>query len=412
MATNNNATSKDIRGIEMKNILGIPNSLKKINLKIIRTGKSAVPYIGTKTAVKDPATGKIKYKTTSYGRIIIKNNTPFFISLEEYAEMKNSAAQISENNDLDKKTDGQLSESTDKRIAQTPDITDNTSLPSKLAGVIENQNTKIAALENTVIQLNNSFKKQITELTDTINLLSEMLKNSVKAQSTVLNQVAGVARENEWAHIFNNTIFGSSWLKDSSFSPGRWAVGYQFLYVMYRILNEVKPKSILELGLGQSTKMISQYIKNTPGTKHWVVEHDQNWIDFFSKNYPIPSRTTVVKLPWDYKPFKEAERVRCYKDFSDNFKNKKFDFISIDGPLGGDMKQYARIDTLSIIPKSLNKDFVIMIDDTERSGEINMIAELEKILSDAKIEYAKGSYQGEKKLTVICSKSLSFVRSM
>ena len=73
---------------------------------------------------------------------------------------------------------------------------------------------------------------------------------------------------------------------------------------------------------------------------------------------------------------------------------------------------YARIDVLSIIPEALNSDFVIMIDDTERTGEINMIEELEKKLQEAGIQYAKGTYQGEKKLTVICSMSLSFVKSM
>ena len=267
-------------------------------------------------------------------------------------------------------------------------------------------------MEKALTKRINVLQDQVTELSSQIKTLSDNTGNFIKRTDRQLNIASGVARENEWAHIFNNTIFGSTWLKDPSFSPGRWAVGYQFLYVMYRVLNEVRPESILELGLGQSTKMISQYVAKHKKVKHWVVEHDQNWIDFFSRNYPIPDRTSIVKLPWDFKPFKEAESVRCYKDFANVFKNRKFDFISVDGPLGGDMKMYARIDVLSIIPKALNSDFVIMIDDTERSGEINMIEELEKKLQEAGIQYAKGSYQGEKKLTVICSMSLSFVKSM
>ena len=41
-----------------------------------------------------------------------------------------------------------------------------------------------------------------------------------------------------WAQIYNSTTQNSAWLTENNFSPGRWAVGYNFLYVMYRILSE------------------------------------------------------------------------------------------------------------------------------------------------------------------------------
>ena len=77
-----------------------------------------------------------------------------------------------------------------------------------------------------------------------------------------------------WAEIFNNVISNSSWLTNKSFSAGRWAVGYQYLYVVYRILNEVRPKNILELGLGQSTRLFGQYAASDVEVQHIVVEHD------------------------------------------------------------------------------------------------------------------------------------------
>lgn len=256
--------------------------------------------------------------------------------------------------------------------------------------------------------------KKISDRIDEINVESLNKSNDmiVNVIAKRVNDSVGVARENEWAAIFNNTIYNSSWLNDRSFSPGRWAVGYQFLYVMYRILNEVKPKSILELGLGQSTRMIAQYVRASSDVNHYVVEHDPGWIEFFSNNFAVPESTTIVQLPWDFRPYKEAERVRCYKDFAANFKDKVFDFISIDGPLGGDMHQYARIDTLSIVPESLAENFVIMIDDTERSGEIGMIAELLAKLDAAGIKYKVGRYRGEKQATVICSLAWGFLSSM
>ena len=392
--------------IKITDISGIPEELRNLPLKIIKAKASEntpdnPPYIGTRTAVKDQISGKIRYQVTTYGRIIVKNGNPAFISSDEYRLiLKNSVPK------------GQLN--TPKNPKETKESTDTGSadIISQLQEFIDKQNRQFSKMEKALTKRINVLQDQVTELSSQIKTLSDNTGNFIQRTDRQLNITSGVARENEWAHIFNNTIFGSTWLKDPSFSPGRWAVGYQFLYVMYRVLNEVRPESILELGLGQSTKMISQYVAKHQKVKHWVVEHDQNWIDFFSRNYPIPDRTSIVKLPWDFKPFKEAESVRCYKDFANVFKNRKFDFISVDGPLGGDMKMYARIDVLSIIPEALNSDFVIMIDDTERPGEINMIEELEKKLQEAGIQYAKGTYQGEKKLTVICSMSLRFVKSM
>ena len=44
--------------------------------------------------------------------------------------------------------------------------------------------------------------------------------------------------------------------------PGRWAaVGFPYLYVMYRVLNEVRPEMLLEIGTGQTTKMIWIYLR-------------------------------------------------------------------------------------------------------------------------------------------------------
>lgn len=392
--------------INITDITGIPEDLRKLPLKIIKAKASEnapdnPPYIGTRTAVKDQQSGKIRYQITTYGRIIVKNGTPAFISSEEYKlELKHSESA------------GQLNTQKNPKKIKESIGTGSADIINQLQEFMDKQDRKFSQMEKALTKRINVLQDQVTDLSNQIKTLSDNTGNFIKRTDRQLSIASGVARENEWAHIFNNTIFGSPWLKDPSFSPGRWAVGYQFLYVMYRVLNEVRPESILELGLGQSTKMISQYVAGHENVKHWVVEHDQNWIDFFSRNYPIPDRTSIVKLPWDFKPFKEAESVRCYKDFANVFKKRKFDFISVDGPLGGDMKMYARIDILSIIPEALNSDFVIMIDDTERSGEINMIEELEKKLQEAGIQYAKGSYQGEKKLTVICSMSLSFVKSM
>ena len=64
-----------------------------------------------------------------------------------------------------------------------------------------------------------------------------------------------------WANIYHDTIASSDWLHDRTISPGglyRWGVGYNFLYAVYRILDEMRSRHILELGLGQSTRLSGQ----------------------------------------------------------------------------------------------------------------------------------------------------------
>lgn len=220
------------------------------------------------------------------------------------------------------------------------------------------------------------------------------------------------ASEAVWGHIFNNAVSESMWLRDKAFAPGRWAVGYPYLYVMYRVLNEARPKRILELGLGQSTRMIAQYAAAFDDVEHIVVEHDQEWIDFFSRDFQLSERSRIVRLEREMVPYKEAEAVRVFQGFREVFQGERFDFISIDAPLGADMKQYARIDVLGLMPNCLAEDFVIMVDDTERSGETNTLMEMETCLKEAQIAYRRGRYSGKKDCIVICAEQVGFLSSV
>lgn len=220
------------------------------------------------------------------------------------------------------------------------------------------------------------------------------------------------AQEAIWANVFHDTISQSSWLSQKNFSPGRWAVGYPILYVMYRILNEVRPKHILELGLGQSTRMISQYAAAFDDVEHIVIEHDQEWIDFFTNDFSLSPRSHIIRLDREMVPFKDAEQVRVFSGFQEVISGKKFDFILIDAPFGGDMKQYARIDVLGSLPECLSNSFVILIDDCNRNGEKNTVQEMKLRLKKYSVEYEEGIYRSEKDSVILTSKDIKFLCSM
>lgn len=268
---------------------------------------------------------------------------------------------------------------------------------------IKNNKQEIKKLKNEIIELNKLIKENNDVIKKFLMEIGDLTKR---------NNIDVIKNTNEiiWANIFNNTISNSKWLKDKSCSPGRWAVGYPCLYVIYRVLNDVKPRSILELGLGQSTRLMVQYAKYS-NAEHFVVEHDKNWINFFLNDVEI-SKSKVIQLDREMVPYKEAEAVRVFKGFKSKFQDNKFDFIFIDAPLGGDMKKYSRIDVLSILPSCLENNFIILIDDYNRIGEKNTLKEIERILKDNNIAYRKGIYSGQKDCVVICSEELSFISTM
>jgi hypothetical protein len=211
-----------------------------------------------------------------------------------------------------------------------------------------------------------------------------------------------------WAQVFHDAIIGSEWLVDKKFYPGRAAVGYEFLYVLFRALNSVRPKSILELGLGQTTHMITQYIAANSGAQHIVVEHDPLWIDFFLKEHRISGRTKIAQMDLGKTDF-QGSSVTSYERFSENLAGNRFDFICIDGPFGFDAKKYSRVDTLKIIPHCLESSFVIIIDDYNRLAEQNTVKELTAILSRNNICTCGGSYRGRKTSHLIATPDYKFL---
>ena len=262
----------------------------------------------------------------------------------------------------------------------------------------------------------NEIEKGLTASTDEIlKLQAELEQKALEKLDAVYQKTQDAVRnsaETVYAHVFNNVITKSSWLKDKNFAPGRWAVGYPYLYVMFQTLNTTKPKCILDLGLGQTTKMLTQYAAANDDVEHIVLENDPDWIKVFKSRNRVSERTKIVLSDLEFIKYKSDDSVRVYSSFKEAVKGKKFDFISIDGPLGGDMKKYSRIDILSVIPECLADDFVIMMHDMERQTEMNTLVELQFLLQQASIKYRRGRYNGQKDTILICSEQPGYLTSL
>ena len=89
-----------------------------------------------------------------------------------------------------------------------------------------------------------------------------------------------------------------------------------------------------------------------------------------------------------------------------------FDFISIDAPYGGDMKDFSRVDVLDIIPDGVAPSYAIMFDDTDRTPEKHTCAAIEKKLVESGLTASSAPYRGRNICHVIVSDDNQYIKTM
>lgn len=218
-----------------------------------------------------------------------------------------------------------------------------------------------------------------------------------------------VPRELLMAEIFNNSISGVDWLKSKSFSPSGGAANYSFLYILFRVLNNVQPSSIIEFGIGETSKLTSQYvIYKRDDTSLCIIEHDKNWIDMLKRSISSFKNISILNLDVITAKFKSYDTF-IYADLGGRIKDAKFDLIIVDGFAA---KRYSRIYVLDLIPNHIKDSFVIIVDDYDRRGERDTVTELINKLKSYNIEYDTAFYVGIIKQCVIYSKDLYFLKTL
>ncbi len=230
------------------------------------------------------------------------------------------------------------------------------------------------------------------------------------------NNIIKISRsveELKWANIFHDTVRGYEWYDNCSLSLGRWAIGYNYAYVLSRVLQEIQPESILELGMGQSTTIVDMYSKYCYNmgkmVRHDIIEQDSKWIEFYKKNNSLSNTSNIFQRDV---VFEQRENGPFYKYAALNsiLQGKKYTLISVDGPWGGE--NISRTDLIEFIPDILEDDWVILLDDCQRRGEKRMIELLTSKLNSFEIIYESAVYPGEKDAFIITSSNYKFLTSM
>jgi len=236
----------------------------------------------------------------------------------------------------------------------------------------------------------------------TINKIKEFLKNLSKQNDEIL-----------WANIWRDTVPGIKWLAEFpiGISPGRWAVGYNYIYIVTRILDDIEPHKVLDIGLGISSKLISNYFNynHFEEGEHLIFEHDQTWVDFYLKKNRLSPQSRIC-IQTLVEKNKDGYLYHAYENISGDVKGKKFSFISIDAPFGSE--KYSRRDIVDFLPDILEKNFVIIIDDANRKGEMDTVYEIQSVLKQNKIGVVGGVYSGMTDCYLIASENYKFLVSL
>ncbi len=235
------------------------------------------------------------------------------------------------------------------------------------------------------------------------------MNNLIYRYIEFLKKIEKQNQEILWARIWDDTCRDKEWIKGlPGIFPGRCAVGYNYIYIMTRILDSVEPHAVLDLGLGISSTLISAWFKHSQFEDgcHTIVEQDTRWANFYLKKNKLSPCSKLIITECVEKKYK-GNIVNAYKDFKKNISGKQYNVISIDGPWGSG--HYSRRDIVPLLPDILTKDFVIIMDDSNRIGEKETIEEIINVLEKNGIKTEIGLYHGETDCTLICSSDYKFL---
>jgi predicted O-methyltransferase YrrM len=158
---------------------------------------------------------------------------------------------------------------------------------------------------------------------------------------------------------------------EKRFHPVRSAANHSLLWLVGRIVEENEPKRILELGAGQTTRLLGA-LARARGLQLVTLEHDAAWAAEVRRD----AAHDVRLVPLVPSRLAGAE-VKGY-DPASLGADERFDLVVVDGPHG--TRRMSRGGCLDLLERHLADDFVVVFDDAERAGERETIDRARSLL--------------------------------
>lgn len=190
--------------------------------------------------------------------------------------------------------------------------------------------------------------------------------------------------------------------------PAGGAAGALLLYVLTRALRELPVTRVLELGAGQTTRLLDSWARAHDGTVV-TFEHDLHWATKVAETVD-PSRTQVLHLPLEDYPAPGCS-VKWYGVPRDNvLPRRDFDLVVVDGPVG--TKRYSRYGIVERIPEWLNKDWAVIWDDLDRPADLESFGALVNRLRSMNVAHDHVILDGDRTIGLVHSMSFAALRYM
>jgi predicted O-methyltransferase YrrM len=203
------------------------------------------------------------------------------------------------------------------------------------------------------------------------------------------------------------------WQPEAFFTDGAAATPPLSLLLL-KCLEFCKPRKVLELGSGQSSKLLALYHRDTPGVEVTTFEHDKEFAELMRTAVTHQGRVhNYCWAPLVPTEFSVANGVRISTEWYDRNVTTlagPFDLVLVDGP--DDINAtYGRAGVLTVIPEALASTFVVIFDDADRYGIAKTTELFGDLLRKSGRSFIYFEVHGIKTHAVFCSNTYRFLRS-
>ena len=191
--------------------------------------------------------------------------------------------------------------------------------------------------------------------------------------------------------------------------------------LLTKILSLCKPETVLELGSGQTTKLLAHYARSRPAVTVLTIEEDSAWHSRLSAALQVPPNHQYrasglepreVVLPNN----RGTVSTFWYREAESLLSGRRFQLILVDGPTnyrrGDEFVRYSRSGLIPHLPSILDDSFVIVIDDTDNYGYLLTARSMRESITARGRAVCAFDVHGVKSHTVLCSPDWQFLRSV
>jgi hypothetical protein len=254
---------------------------------------------------------------------------------------------------------------------------------------------------------------------DALILIAFLIVSLVQCLSLFcLLRIRARVNDVQYSVALESTLLRSKLNMDEFFYDGAAGTPSLHLYILKVILT-CQPPRILELGSGQTTRLLSTISRKNVNTRVTTLEQDADWWDRL-KGEVSHERLHYFRSDLEAKSYScksgEVIQTEWYKDLPPDFFDQKFSFIIIDGPddglLGTEFSPYARAGIIWHMHKILSDSFVIIFDDADMYKHQMAIDLVKRELSAHGRKFGSCRIHGVKDQELIFSPEYRFLASI